>query len=164
MLTLFIRFLLIISLLSVFSFAEDLEDGWKAYENKDNKTLGSVFLKSAHQGNTVAQCRLGFTYEHGDGVAQDYTIAIHWYSKSAKQGNAEAQFRLGTMYYNGKGVMKNNMIAYALYSLNNDTGSLRDLTAQDLTTEQINQAQALTREPKKLWALIEKTQKIKNEQ
>lgn len=157
----FLRSITILIVLVTLSFSENFEDGVKALEFKDKKSLGSVFLKSAHQGNATTQCRLGFIYEHGEGVAQDYAIAIHWYTKSAQQGNTSAQLMLANMYYEGKGVMKNKIIAYALYSLGSVNGDinvirLRDLTVEELTTEQINQSQALTREPKKLWALIDK--------
>ena len=55
-------------------------------------------------GNARAQYELGFMYERGNGVPQDYKEAASWYRKAAEQGNAPAQFYLGQMYDVGKGV------------------------------------------------------------
>ena len=52
-------------------------------------------------------CNLGWCYENGRGVSQNYSEAAKWYSKSAEQGNAGAQNNLGKCYYNGIGVVKN---------------------------------------------------------
>ena len=47
-------------------------------------------------------------YEKGQGIAQNFTKAIEWYSKAANQGFADAQYNLGGIYYNGLGVLQNN--------------------------------------------------------
>ena len=70
---------------------------WAAQDLSDMK------LK-AEQGDAAAQIQLGFTYEHGKGVPQDYKEAVKWYLKAAEQGNAIGQFNLGVMYEHGKGV------------------------------------------------------------
>ena len=41
---------------------------------------------SAHQGNDLAQRKLGLMYERGDGVLQDYVQAYKWYSLGAANG------------------------------------------------------------------------------
>ena len=46
--------------------------------------MGSV----GRAGNAVAQARLGWMYEKGEGVPQDYAQAAAWYLKAAEQGNA----------------------------------------------------------------------------
>ncbi|KAF8920469.1 hypothetical protein BGZ58_004354, partial [Dissophora ornata] len=53
------------------------------------------YLKAANQGNASAQYNLGFMYEHGKGVPQDYSKAMEWYLKAANQGHASAQPNLG---------------------------------------------------------------------
>lgn len=63
-----------------------------------------AYRKAAEQGNAEAQWRLGWIYEDGEGVPQDYAEAAVWYRKAAEQGNAEAQWRLGTVYDRGEGV------------------------------------------------------------
>jgi TPR repeat protein len=47
---------------------------------------------------------LGWMYEKGNQVPQDFAEAAKWFRKAAEQGNADAQFKLGTMYDNGQGV------------------------------------------------------------
>ncbi len=58
----------------------------------------------AANGDAQAQYELGFMYDRGLGVPQDYKEAASWYRKAAEQGNAQAQFFLGQMYDTGKGV------------------------------------------------------------
>ena len=45
-----------------------------------------------------APSHLGFMYDKGQGVPQDYAAAVSWYRKAAEQGDADAQFNLGFMY------------------------------------------------------------------
>jgi len=47
---------------------------------------------------------LGFAYDDGIGVPQDYKEAVKWYRLAAYQGDAAAQYNLGYMYYEGLGV------------------------------------------------------------
>ena len=51
-----------------------------------------------------AQTDLGNMYQYGEGVAQDYTQALHWYGKAAELQYPFAEERLGYMYENGLGV------------------------------------------------------------
>src|SRR5690348_16870237 len=62
--------------------------------------------KDAEQGNPEAQTRLGYFYDTGRGVPQDYAQAYAWYRRAADQGDATAQFNLGMLYNNGLGVPK----------------------------------------------------------
>jgi TPR repeat protein len=47
---------------------------------------------------------LGWMFEKGNDVPQDFAEAAKWFRKAADQGNADAQFKLGTMYDSGQGV------------------------------------------------------------
>ena len=58
----------------------------------------------AAKGDAHAQYELGFMYDRGLGVHQDFKEAASWYRKAAEQGNASAQFYLGQAYDLGKGV------------------------------------------------------------
>jgi TPR repeat protein len=49
---------------------------------------------------------LGFLYEKGQGVPQDYAKAAAWYEKAAEQGYAGAQCNLSSLYENGRGVLQ----------------------------------------------------------
>jgi len=61
----------------------------------------------AVQGNAQAQAHVGWMYDTGTGVSQNFTEAAKWYRKAADQGNAEAQNHLGCLYWNGSGTPKN---------------------------------------------------------
>ncbi|KAJ3030999.1 UNVERIFIED_CONTAM: Nuclear receptor sub 2 group C member 2 [Siphonaria sp. JEL0065] len=54
------------------------------------------YSKAALQGDTVAQNNLGDCYYNGNGVRQDYALAVEWYRKAADQGNTHAQKQLAT--------------------------------------------------------------------
>ena len=58
----------------------------------------------AAQGDAEAQVKLGYMYDFGKGIPQDYATARGWYEKAAVQDNARAQSNLGWLYAEGKGV------------------------------------------------------------
>ena len=51
-----------------------------------------------------AQTYLGFMFETGRGVPQNYTDAAMWYRRAAEQGDSLAQYSLGLLYDRGFGV------------------------------------------------------------
>jgi TPR repeat protein len=80
-------------------------------------------LKSlAEQGDAKAQWLLGYRYEHGDGVPQDYTLAANLYRKAADQGVAFAQIRLGLLYEKGIGIEQDYVVATSWYRKAADQG------------------------------------------
>jgi hypothetical protein len=105
----------------------------------------------AEQGYAAAQYTLGVMYADGFGVPEDDVEAVRWYRLAAEQGNAIAQNHLGFMYDNGDGVPQNFMLAYMWYNLaaaqgNEAAQSNKDRAESRMTTEQIAEAQRLTRE------------------
>ena len=58
--------------------------------------------RAAHQGDANAQFTLGWMYDDGDGVPQDYREAVLWYTRAAGQGHAKAQFSLALMLDAGR--------------------------------------------------------------
>ncbi|MDR2220364.1 MAG: sel1 repeat family protein [Methylobacillus sp.] len=107
--------------------------------------------KAAEQGNVDAQLELGWMYENGKGVPQDYKEAITWYRKAAEQGDADGQLFLGMMYLEGKGVPRNLVLAYMLFNLAAVEGDdvavdLRNFTEKQMTPAQIEKAQGLSRQ------------------
>lgn len=58
----------------------------------------------AEAGDPEAQYELGCAYEHGEGVEEDWGVAVGWYRKAANTGFAEAQVKLGWMYRQGHGI------------------------------------------------------------
>jgi TPR repeat protein len=65
-------------------------------------------IEKANQGNADAQYSLGFMYANGQGVPQNYPVAIEWLSKAADQGNGGAEYGLGYMYANAQGVSEDD--------------------------------------------------------
>jgi TPR repeat protein len=64
----------------------------------------SALAEQASSGDAAAECMLGDSYDAGQGVPKDPTLAALWWRKAAEQGNADAQHNLGASYYNGQGV------------------------------------------------------------
>jgi hypothetical protein len=93
--------ILIASLLSFLMacpiLAGPIEDSTKAYLRGDYKTAYQLIKPQAEKGDADAQFILGFMYDEGKGVPQDYPEAAKWYRRAAKQGNKAAQHNLGLM-------------------------------------------------------------------
>ena len=68
--------------------------------------------KVAEQGDPAAQFSLGARYATGEGVTQDYTEAVRWFTKAAEQGHILAQATLGAYYWAGRGVPQDLTKAY----------------------------------------------------
>jgi len=71
--------------------------------------LKSLSMEAANGTNATAlamQDDLGWRYQNGLGVVQDYAEAVKWYRKAAEQGNVMGQVHLGWMYEMGLGVEK----------------------------------------------------------
>jgi len=61
------------------------------------------YLRGAQAGDAGAQTGVGYLFEMGQGVGQDYGEAFTWYSKAAKSGEMTAQYNLGLAYEYGRG-------------------------------------------------------------
>lgn len=75
--------------------------------NEKNYTTAAEYYKKAILINEIhkeALNNLGYCYEKGFGVTQNYAKAEELYRKSANLGNIVAQNNLGNFYYYGKGV------------------------------------------------------------
>jgi len=106
---------------------------------------------AAEQGRAAAQYEVGYMYANGDGVPEDDTEAAHWYRLAAEQGNGMAQIQLGLMYEDGKGVPEDSVLAYMWYNLAAAQATFggaegKDRLEQQMTREQIAEAQRLSRE------------------
>ncbi|MCS3903780.1 TPR repeat protein [Methylohalomonas lacus] len=75
-------------LLPITAFAADLE----------------ALRERAEAGSSHAQTELGYLYHTGEGVEQDYQVALDWYRRAAEQGQPDAQYNLGVAYAFGHGV------------------------------------------------------------
>ena len=74
-----------------------------------------LYQAAAEQGDRVAACNLGYLYETGTGVRQNWEQAVVWYRRSAEHGYARAQYRLAQCYEHGRGVQKDSAQALELY-------------------------------------------------
>lgn len=106
---------------------------------------------AAERGDAPAQATLGFMYIQGQGLVQDYAEAMKWYRLAAEQGHATAQYNLGVMYAQGQGVEQDNVRAHLWFNLgaasgNAEAAKSRDATANQMTPQQIGEAQKLARE------------------
>ncbi len=81
------------------------------------------YRKAAEQGDADAQANLGWAYDNGHGVEQDYREAARWYRKAAEQGDAMAQANLGVAYANGDGVIEDDREAYIWWSIAKANGN-----------------------------------------
>ncbi|MDE0004422.1 MAG: tetratricopeptide repeat protein [Rhodospirillaceae bacterium] len=104
------------------------------------------FQRAAVNGDRKAQFNLGLSYETGRGVDKSYPLAAEWYRQAADGGQSRAQHNLGSMYFLGQGVPRDPVTAHMWLNLaaaqdHADASKMRDLIAQTMTTEQINEAQ-----------------------
>ena len=81
-------------------------------------------IKKASSGDPVAQNSLGYHYQEGQFIEQNYTEAIKWYRKAAEQGNPTAENNLGFCYDNGYGVEKDDAQAVFWYSKSANHGNV----------------------------------------
>jgi uncharacterized protein len=104
------------------------------------------------RGNARALGRLGFRYENGFGVPQNYAAAADLYLRAAEQGDAFAQCRLGLSYDRGHGVPTDLILSYKWLDLATARASrrerdfyqrLRDAVAQKMSLEQVTEGQRL---------------------
>ena len=132
-----------------------LSDAVAAYARGDYVTAAKRLTLLAVAGNARAQGLLGFMYEYGYGVPQDYAIAFMWYVRGAEQGDPAAQYGLGLMYDKGKSVPKDAVLAHKWLILAAARAGLRerdayirlrDAVATKMSHFQIGMAQALASE------------------
>jgi len=81
-----------------------VRQGVSAFSRQDYVTASRAFIPPAERGDPAAQTYLGFMFETGRGVPQNYTEAAMWYRRAAEQGDSLAQYSLGLLYDKGQGV------------------------------------------------------------
>jgi uncharacterized protein len=111
-----------------------------------------LYRLAAEQGNAHSQDALGFVYLDGIVVRRDVNEAAKWFGKSAEQDNIDAQFNLGELYELGNGLPQDFVRAYMWFALVASHGARpyatrsMDRVAQQMSPEQIAEAQRLARE------------------
>lgn len=109
------------------------------------------YKKAADQGFDEAQNSLGLMYKEGNGVSQDYNEAVNWFRKAADQGLSLAQYNLAFMYLGGLGVPQDYTLSHMWLNLaaaggQKEAVAARNALNQQMTPEQITEAQKLARE------------------
>jgi S1-C subfamily serine protease len=89
--------------------------GWEAYESGHYLEAFRIWKKLAQQNHVLAQINLGAMYDAGQGVPENPTKAIKYFTPAARMGNPYAQYNLGNMYAEGRGVKRNADIAASWY-------------------------------------------------
>jgi TPR repeat protein len=118
---------------------------------RDYKQAFAWHYKAAQQGKADAQYVIGAMYYTGNAVPQDHQLAVQWFRKAAEQGHPDAQHALGLMYrYHVAGMPQDVVLAYMLMNLAAANGhrnatEQRSAIARQMTQEQIEEAQALSR-------------------
>jgi hypothetical protein len=128
-------------------------DLWRAakaaYARQDYVKAGELLIPLAERGDPASQAYLGFMFEHGRGLPQNYTEAAYWYRRSGEQGFSTAQYTLGLLYDKGFGVPQDPVESYkwlilaagsAPKELREYYTRLRDSVSTKLTRGQIAEA------------------------
>jgi TPR repeat protein len=139
-----------------------LYEGHATYGRSHHVAAARTGKLSAREMRARADAALGFKYEHGLGVPQNYVAAVDLYARAAEQGDTTGQYLLGLMYDKGHGVWPDTVLAhkwlilaaahapkrYHEYYLR-----LRDAVASKMTPSQISESQWLAYEwvPKPGW-------------
>ena len=85
---------------------DQLRAGLAAMERQHYATALRAWSDLAEAGDPEAQHNIGYMYEEGLGVTQQFDVAMEWYRRAADGGLAEADHNLGMMYVDGRGVAK----------------------------------------------------------
>lgn len=105
----------------VLDIATIMKQADSLYDAKQYAQAKSWYERAAGS-DKKAMLRLGWQYEHGLGVGQDYQLAMSWYQRSAEAGEASAMNDIGTLYESGHGVVKNYQQAMFWYRKAADGG------------------------------------------
>jgi uncharacterized protein len=135
--------------------ADPMSSGMAAFRRGDYLAAARLLGPLAERGYPAAQTILGFMYQYGRGVPQNYDVAAHWYECAAEQGDPSAQYQFGLMFDKGHGVPRSAIIAYKWLDLAAAHASrsqrdyytrIRNAVASKLNNAQKTEAQALAYE------------------
>ena len=83
----------------------------------------AMFQKIAKEtGFAIAEFMVGHIFEMGEGVEQNWTKAVEWYTKAAEKGNSVVMNDLGFCFDKGEGVEQNLAKAVEWYTKAQDAG------------------------------------------
>ena len=81
-------------------------------EESKAAAVARILLKQAEEGDVIAQYRLAYCYQTGDGVSRNADECVRWYTLAAMNGHPASQHNLGFLYMTGEGVEKDYEQAY----------------------------------------------------
>jgi TPR repeat protein len=86
------------------------------------------FERSASMGNAAGMNGLGYLYERGYGVTEDFAKARDLWEKATAQGNAQAMTTVGSLYFYGHGVSQDYTKARERYEKAAEKGNSLAMT------------------------------------
>lgn len=111
------------------------------------------FERASNKGHVQATNALGFFYEQGKGVPQNFAKAAATYLRAMKAGDPTAMLNRGSMYLNGRGVNKDPQSAYmhfllaSAYARDDETRQasqkLKEEVEATLTKQQVAKGQSM---------------------
>lgn len=130
--------------------ADALSAGMRAFARHDYDRAASLLVVEAERGSPAAQTYLGYMYQYGLGVPQNYVLAATWLHQAAEQGEPTGQFLLGLLFDKGYGVLQdwvqaevwlNLAAARARGKRQEYFARVREAVARKLTLNQLADAQ-----------------------
>ncbi len=103
----FTMFFSLLCMSKVTAQTEALEAGVQAMGRGHYATALRAFRNLAKTGDAQAENNIGYLYERGLGVPQDYGMALKWYKLAASKALPEGEYNAGLLYHHGYGVAKN---------------------------------------------------------
>ena len=100
-----------------FAQQDRFESGLASKDRGHYATALRAWLPMAETGNAEAQNNVGYMYEEGLGVPQNYLMAMNWYRQAADGGLAQAQHNMGMLYHHGYGVAENLPEAFRWFKM-----------------------------------------------
>lgn len=115
----------LIALCSLMDVHADLNEGIRAYYEKDYDTARKEFEAAAKAGGVAGTHMMASLYYQGYGVEKDLKEAVRLYTEAAGKGYRASQANLGLMYHNGDGVERDIKKAIEYYTAAGKQGDLQ---------------------------------------
>ena len=96
-----------------------------AIKEAEQRTQVNRVLNRTDAGDSVAQYEMALRYAVGQGVRQNYGVAMQWFAKAAANGSDNAQWKLGLGYFTGIGVPHDEREAVLWFKRAANHGNIR---------------------------------------
>lgn len=91
-----------------------MDEGLKAFDNKNFSKALTELKPFADQGNCLAQFAVGFCYKYGEAIKND-SLALHWLEMAAEKKQVNAMWSLAAAYFTAGG--KDGLIKAYLWGM-----------------------------------------------